>query len=233
MSDKTGDILAERLLDAAAEHVPFDGWSEAAFRAAIADTGADAAQARVLYPRGGADMALAWHRRGDARMLASLAEHDLPALRMRERVALAVRLRLQGEDREIVRRGASLFALPQHAGEGARLIWNTADAIWSALGDTSEDGNWYTKRAILSGVYSSTVLYWLGDHSPGDADTWAFLERRINEVMQFEKAKAQVQKSPLLRSVFALPLAVMSAARKPAASSDGLPGRWRPTGRGG
>ena len=225
--------LAERLLDAALDHVPFDGWSEAAFRAAIEDTGADAALARAHYPRGGLDLALAYHRRGDDRMNVLLAEHDLPALRMRERVALAVRLRLEGEDREIVRRGASLFALPQHAGEGARLIWNTADAIWNALGDTSEDGNWYTKRAILSGVYSSTVLYWLGDHSPGDADTWAFLDRRIDEVMQFEKAKAQVQKSPLLRTVFALPLAMMSTARKPAASGDDLPGRWRQAGRGG
>lgn len=231
MSENETPGLADRLLDAAVGHVPFDGWSEASFRAAVDDTGADAALARALYPRGGVDMALAYHRRGDARMLARLAEHDLPSLRMRERVALAVRLRLEGEDREVIRRAAALFALPQHATEGARLIWNTADAIWNALGDLSEDGNWYTKRAILAGVYSSTVLYWLGDNSPENADTWAFLDRRIDEVMRFEQAKAQVQKSPFLRGVFALPLAVMGAVRKPADTGDCLPGRWQPAGR--
>ncbi len=219
--------LRNDLLDAALAHVPFDGWSEAAFRAAAADLGIDMARARAVFPRGALDMAVAYHRRGDARMLQRLGEHDLAAMRIRERVALAVRLRLDGEDREVVRRGATLMALPQHAAEGTRLIWNTADAIWDALGDTSEDGNWYTKRAILSGVYSSTVLFWLGDNSPGDADTWAFLDRRIDNVMQFEKAKAQVQKNPFLRGVFALPLAVMGAVRKPPARADDLPGQWR------
>ncbi|MCC6002077.1 MAG: COQ9 family protein [Pararhodobacter sp.] len=214
-------------------HVPFDGWSEAAFRAAIQDCEADPAQARAHFPRGGVDLALAYHARGDARMLHLLAEHDLPSMRIRDRVALAVRLRLEGADREVVRRGAAFFALPQHATDGARAIWGTADAIWTALGDSSEDGNWYTKRAILSGVYSSTVLYWLGDDSPGEADTWAFLDRRINEVMRFEQAKAQVQKNPVLRTVFALPLAVLGAVRKPAAAQDGLPGRWRPARKAG
>ncbi len=225
--------LAEQLLDAALMHVPFDGWSDAALRAAAADVGADMALARAHFPRGGVDLALAYHARGDAQMLARLAEHDLDIMRIRDKVALAVRLRLEGAEREAVRRGAALFALPQYAAEGARAIWGTADAIWNALGDTSEDGNWYTKRAILSGVYSSTVLYWLGDESPGEADTWAFLDRRIDGVMTFEKAKAQVQKSPVLRTVFALPLAVMGAVRKPATPPGGLPGRWQPAQRTG
>lgn len=226
-------VTSDKLLDAALEHVPFDGWSEAAFRAAINDTGADAALARAYFPRGGVDMALAFHRRGDALMLERLAGHDLALMRLRERVSLAVRLRLEGGDREIVRRGAALFALPLHAADGARAIWSTADAIWNALGDNSEDGNWYTKRAILSGVYSSTLLYWLGDNSPGHADSWAFLDRRIDEVMRFEQAKAQVQKNPFLRTVFALPLAVMGTMRKPAATGDNLPGKWRPARHSG
>ncbi len=224
----TATPLAEQLLDACLMHVPFDGWTDAALRAAAADIGADIAQARSYFPRGGVDLALAYHAQGDARMVRQLAEHDLETMRFRDRVALAVRLRLQDTDREAVRRGAALFALPQHAGDGARAVWGTADAIWNALGDTSEDGNWYSKRAILSGVYSATVLYWLGDESPDAADSWAFLERRINEVMQFEKAKAQVEKSPVLRAVFALPRAVMGAVRKPATPPGGLPGRWQP-----
>ena len=220
------ETLAERLLDAALIHVPFDGWSQAAFAAAVTDTGIDPALARALYPRGGIDLALAYHRRGDAEMLAALAARAGEDMRMRDRVALAVRLRLEGADPELVRRGTTLFALPPYAPEGARAVWNTADAIWNALGDTSEDGNWYSKRAILSGVYSTTLLYWLGDTTPGHQATWAFLDRRIDEVMQFEKVKAKVQKDPVLSRLFALPLAAMGAIRKPGAGGGGLPGHW-------
>jgi ubiquinone biosynthesis protein COQ9 len=220
--------LADRLLDAALIHVPFDGWSQAALAAAITDTGIDPALARALYPREGIDLALAYHRRGDAEMLVRLAERSGDDIRMRDRVALAVRLRLEVADPELVRRGTALLALPVYAPEGVRAVWNTADAIWEALGDTSEDGNWYSKRAILAGVYSSTLLYWLGDSTPGREATWAFLDRRIDEVMQFEKVKARVQKDPVLSRIFALPLAAMGAIRKPRDSAAGLPGRWPP-----
>lgn len=230
-ADTDAKDLSDRLLDAALLHVPFDGWSQATLDAAIADVGAEPAQARALFARGGPDLALAYHRRGDRAMLAALAGHDLAALRMRERVVLAVRLRLEAAEREAVRRAAALLSLPVYAPDGARALWNTADVIWNALGDTSVDGNWYTKRAILSGVYSATVLYWLGDTSPGNEATWAFLDRRIDEVMRFEKAKAEVRKSPVLSKVFALPLAVMDRLRKPGAHESSLPGLWQPRER--
>ncbi len=105
-----------------------------------------------------------------------------------------------------MRRGTTLFALPQHAADGARAIWGTADAIWTALGDTSRDLNWYTKRATLSGVYASTVLYWLGDDSTGHQATWEFLDRRIDDVMQIEKAKAAFRENPLGKALLAGPL---------------------------
>ncbi len=221
---------AERLLDAALAHVAFDGWSQATLEAAITDTGINPLLARALFPRGGLDMSLAYHRRGDAMMLEAFEARDLSGLKVRERVALAVRLRLEMADREAVRRGATLLALPVHAAEGARAIWNTADAIWTALGDPSQDGNWYTKRAILGGVYSATVLYWLGDTSAGHEATWDFLDRRIDEVMRFEKAKAQVRSSPVLSKVFALPLAVLDGLRKPESGADTLPGSWHRPG---
>ncbi len=224
--DPNTATLADRLLDAAIVHVPFDGWSQATLADAVTDTGIDPSLAQALYPRGGLDLALAYHRRGDAEMLARLAERAGDDLRMRDRVALAVRLRLEVADPERVRRATALFALPPYAPEGVRAVWNTADAIWTALGDTSEDGNWYSKRVILSGVYSSTVLYWLGDTSPGHEATWAFLDRRIDEVMQFEKMKAKVEEDPVLSRLFALPLAAMSALRKPGSRAGGLPGSW-------
>lgn len=219
---------ADRLLDAAMNHVVFDGWSQATLDAAAMDCGLDARQARALFPRGGLDLALAYHQQGDAAMLAALQTRDLGALRMRERVALAVRLRLEAADREAVRRGVTLLSLPHHAPEAARALWNTADAIWNALGDTAQDGNWYTKRAILSGVYSSTVLYWLGDSSPGHEATWGFLDRRVDDVMRIEKIKAEIRKSPILSKAFALPLALLDGARKPGGLEARLPGRWEP-----
>jgi len=216
---------ADRLLDAALPHVAFDGWSEATLAAAALDTGIDMALARALYPRPGLDLALAYHRRGDAQMVADLAARDLSALRISEKIALAIRLRLEGADREAVRRAATLMALPQHAPAAARALWSTADAVWTALGDTSEDGNWYSKRAILSAVHSSTVLFWLGDTSEGQVDTWAFLDRRIANVMQFEATKARIKASPVLNPVLGLPFRLLESLKKPAAAGP-MPGRW-------
>lgn len=217
---------ARALLDAALMHVPFDGWSDATLAAAARDCGVDPALARAFYPRGGLDLALAYHRAGDAAMRAGLAaRNDLATLRFRERIALAVRLRLENADREAVRRAAALLALPQNAPEAARALWNTADAIWTALGDTSEDGNWYSKRAILSGVYSATVLYWLGDDSEGAQDTWDFLDRRIEGVMRFEQNKARIKASPVLNATLGLPFRLLEQIRKPADMGP-MPGRW-------
>jgi len=232
------DDPRERLLDAALDHVPFDGWSEASLIAAAADCDLPLGAARALFPRGGVDMALAFHRRGDAAMLAALAARDLGALRFRDRVAMAVRLRLEAAepDREAVRRGAALFALPQHAATGAGAIWGTADAIWTALGDTSRDVNWYSKRATLSAVYSATALFWLGDESPGSEATWAFLDRRIENVMAFEVFKGKFRESLPGRIFEKGPGRLLDRVRAPreAGGNDpaaGLPGRL--LGRGG
>ncbi len=217
----------EALLDAALMHVPFDGWSEATFRAASADAGVDAAVARAVCPRGALDLALAYHARGDAKMVERMKSDALPE-RFRDKVAAAVRFRLEAvEDKEAVRRGATLFALPTHAADGAKAIWGTADKIWATLGDTSDDVNWYTKRATLSGVYSATVLFWLGDDSPDHQATWDFLDRRIDEVMQIEKVKAQVRDNKLLSQLFAGPNWLLSQIKAPMRMPEmDMPGQW-------
>lgn len=218
------DIRAA-LLAAALPHVAFDGWSDAAFAAGARDAGIDPGLARAVCPRGALDLALAYHAAGDAAMVARLAAADLAGLRFRDRIATAVRFRLEGADREVVRRGTALFALPQHAALGAKAIWGTADAIWTALGDRSDDINHYTKRAILSGVYAASVLYWLGDASPGQCATWEFLDRRIENVMQFEKLKAAANANPLVKAFLAGPGSVLSRIRAPATRvQDHLPG---------
>ncbi|MDM7932488.1 COQ9 family protein [Tabrizicola sp.] len=220
MTDDTKD----RVLDAALVHVPFDGWSEKTLRAAAAECGVDAGLARALFPRGGVDLALAYHARGDAEMMARLAAMDLTAQRYRDRIATAIRTRLELADQELVRRGSTLFSLPQYAGDGAKAVWGTADKIWTALGDTSQDLNWYTKRATLSAVYGATVLYWLGDTSDGHHATWEFLDRRIDGVMQVEKLKASMRENPLGKAIMAGPVKIMESIRAPKLPDD-LPGR--------
>lgn len=224
-SPPNAENARETVLLAALPHVPFDGWSETTLRAAIADSGVAEGLARALFPRGGIDLAVAFHKDGDARMREALAMTDLSQMRFRDRVAHAIRIRLElVEDRELVRRGTTLFALPQHAAEGARLIWGTADAIWTALGDTTRDLNWYSKRATLSAVYGSTVLYWLGDDTPGHQATWDFLDRRISDVMQIETLKAKLRENPLGKAILAGPAKVIEKWRVPTVPDD-LPGK--------
>lgn len=220
----------DEMIDAALMHVPFDGWSETTFRAAAADADIALPEAQALFPRGAVDLALAFHARGDAALAEALAGTDMMALRIRDRITLAVRKRLEivEDHKEAVRRGMTLFSLPVHAADGSRALWQTADAIWTAAGDTSDDLNWYTKRVTLSGVYASTVLYWLGDQSAGHAETWAFLDRRIEDVMRFEKVKADLRGNRLLKPLMAGPEWLAGQVRKPGTgAAAGLPGRWR------
>ncbi len=213
-----------RILASALAHVPFDGWSDVTLRAALADSKMADAVGAGLFPRGGVDLAIAYHKQGDQRMLDALRAADMSALRFREKITHAVRLRLELADQEAVRKGTVLLGLPHHAPEGAALIWTTADAIWTALGDTSVDVNWYTKRATLSAVYASTVLFWLGDSSDQNVDTWAFLDRRIENVMQFEKLKANVRQNRFAQAVLAGPLKLLERVSAPD-SDNALPGR--------
>ena len=217
-----------KLLNAAKSHVPFDGWGDATFRAAAEEAGIEPGVARAVCPRGAVDLALAYHAAGDALMLAAIDAADLSEMKFRDRIAFAVRARLDAvEDKELVRRGMALFSLPLYAADGAHAVWKTCDLIWVALGDSSNDINWYTKRMTLSGVYSATVLYWLGDDSPGHQDSWAFLDRRIEDVMQIEKFKAQMRENKLMSGLMAGPLAFLGRIRAPQPGQQtGMPGRW-------
>jgi len=229
MTNPPGDPILEQLLDAALPHVAFDGWSQDTFDAAVAEAGIDPEVAKTICPRGAVNLAIAYHHRGDAAMVAALGAAELSDMRFRDKIAHAVRLRLQViDDKEAVRRGTTLFALPHMAADGTKLIWGTADAIWNALGDSSRDVNWYTKRMTLSAVYSSVTLFWLGDDSPDLQATDAFIDRRIDNVMQFEKLKAKAKASPLLKPLTGALGRIMGSLKAPEAASDpNLPGVWR------
>lgn len=184
-----------RLLRATIAHAPFDGWSAAAFAAAAADCGFGPGDAARLFPGGLAELLDFYHREADAGMAAALASSDLKGLRHRDKVALAIRLRLEplAGEREAIRRALGFLALPSQTGLAFKLAARTVDAIWHALGDRSTDFGWYSKRALLGAVYGTTFLHWLDDKSLDSAATWAFLERRLDEVMGLPKLTGRIE----------------------------------------
>lgn len=165
------DFAIEALLPS----VPFDGWTMAALRAAA---GPDA---DLLFPGGVTDMVEAYCDLGDRWMEQGAAAADLSGLGLSKRVRAIIALRLQQNRpyKDAVRRALAVLAVPGNAGIALRCTARTVDTIWHAAGDGSVDFSWYTKRAILAGVYGSTLLYWLGDGSDDDASTLAFLDRRL------------------------------------------------------
>jgi ubiquinone biosynthesis protein COQ9 len=185
----------DAVLMAALPHVVFDGWTPAALRRGAADAGLAPEDADLLFPGGGPAAIAHFIALADRMMVEDLARHDLSTLKHREKVALIVRLRLQRwtPHREAVRRALALTPLPAVAGTTLQGWYATVDAMWKAIGDRSVDFNFYTKRALLAGVYGATLLYWLNDRSEGCTATWAFLERRIDNVMQVPKLRQRLE----------------------------------------
>ena len=190
--------LRDRLADAVAAEAVFEGWSRTALRAASQALGLPAGEADRLFPGGPVAVLVYVSERADRRTVADMEAAGAATLKIRDRIRTAVRLRLERHagQKEAARRGLSLLALPSNTALGLKLLYRTVDAMWYAAGDTSVDFNFYTKRAILAAVYSSTLLYWLNDRSEGGEATWAFLDRRIDNVMRFEKLKADVKAWP-------------------------------------
>ena len=199
MTDPT-PMQATRLLlaPAVAENAVFDGWGDTAVEAAAAQLDVDPAIARLAFPSEPAKMIEAWIDSIDAAMVEAFPPERMADMKIRERIRALVWFRLEaaGPAREALRTGLSILALPQNVPLAARTAWRSADLMWRLAGDTATDFNHYTKRATLIAVYGSTLTAWLDDDSEGWAETAAFLDRRIDNVMQFEKWKAQLKGRP-------------------------------------
>lgn len=187
--------LRDRLADAMAAEASFDGWTRKALAAGARRLELQQGEADRLFPGGPVQVLTHLSQRADFRTVEDMEKEGVGALKIRDRIKGAVRIRLERHagEREAVRRALALLSLPFNAGVALKLLYKTVDAMWYAAGDTSTDFNFYTKRATLAGVYSSTLLYWLNDRSTGAEATWAFLDRRIDDVMKIEKLKSQVR----------------------------------------
>ena len=180
-----------RLLDAVLPHVLFDGWTRKAMKAAALDLKEDVSTFDLAFPGGATDMIRLFIENADDLMEAELEKRHVLTLKIRDRITLAIQVRLELYEphKEAVRRAVNILALPQNASLALKLTANTVSRMWWATGDTSSDYNWYTKRLTLAAVYAATLLYWLADKSEGHHKTWEFLDRRIENVMQIETAK--------------------------------------------
>lgn len=184
----------DSILTATLPHVLFDGWSYRSMKAGAEELGLAPGTLKRLFPRGPLDLAVHFSHSADQQMIAELTRQDIGQLPVRDRIATAVRVRLEqsAAHREAIRRLLAYLALPGRAHVGVKCTYHTVDAMWYAAGDTATDFNFYSKRALLTAVYTSTVLYWLADESEDFQETWRFLAKRIDNVLKIPRLQKRI-----------------------------------------
>jgi len=197
-ADMTLDELRVALAATLPAHAVFDGWTDEALAGAAAELGVPADRAALCFPKGALDMIDAWFEAIDRSMAEQLASIDLSSMKIRDRIRGALLARIGEATRhpDALRRALAILARPVNVARTGKLAWRAADSMWRAIGDTSVDFAWYSKRATLAALYTATMTAWMDDDSEGFADTRAFLDRRIDNVMTFEKFKARMKPDP-------------------------------------
>jgi len=193
MPDSPLEALRKRLALAVGRHAVFDGWTQKAVDSAAAELNINRDQARLAMPKDAPGLIDTYVQAIDATMAKAFPPERMAKMKIREKIRALVWFRIETmtEAREAIRRALAILAMPQNALLAAKIGWRSADAMWRLAGDTATDFNHYTKRMTLGAVYASTLLAWLDDESAGFTDTAAFLDRRIDNVMRFEKWKAE------------------------------------------
>ena len=198
MSDLAADRAAtrEQLMLAALPHVAFDGWTQTALKRGAADSGLEGTEAERLFPGGSSELLRAFADWADQRMVERMVASDIEALPIRDRIRLGVRARIEAvvPYREAVRQGLAHFTFPTNAPSGLKTLYRTVDAMWYAAGDRTADFGFYTKRGLLAGVFSSTLVFWLDDGSEDTEATWSFLDRRIEDVMRIQRMRGRLDR---------------------------------------
>ena len=201
MSNMTEQNLSEKarseILEAALPIAAFEGWTSKTLREAAHAAALPKGAEDLYFPGGATELVTFWAEQCNDEAAAKLAAMDLSGLKIREKVTQGVLARLEaiGPHTEAARRAVAKLSLPSSGSAGPKSLWAAADTIWRAIGDTSTDANYYSKRTVLSAVISTSTMAWLGDHSDDKLEARAFLDRRIENVMQFEKFKAKAKKA--------------------------------------
>ncbi len=186
--------IKQKILDRVLANAPFDGWTESNLLKSTEEAGFDVNYSEIAFPSGIADIVDYYALKSNEKMLESLDKLDISSMKIRERISSGVMAKIQtySENREAVRKLGVFYALPKNAPRSLKNISDTVNEIWYVAGDISADFNYYTKRLLLAGVYSATILYWLNDESDNYAGTKKFLDKRIEDVMKIQKCKGKV-----------------------------------------
>ena len=189
--------IRDSILHAALPHVAFDGWTWEMIERAAEEAGYKPSMAKAVFPDRMKDVLDAFADLADREMLKALENTNPEDLRIRDRVrsALIARYEWLKPHKEALRQSVQFWMVPTRKPRGAKIVWRTADRIWEWAGDTATDYNHYTKRGLLSGIIVSTTLFWLNDSSEHMDNTKSFLDRRIENVMQFGKIIGRIKKS--------------------------------------
>jgi ubiquinone biosynthesis protein COQ9 len=192
-AEMTLDELRAALAPLLPANAVFDGWSDRALAIAASELDVPADRARLCFPDGSVQMIDAWFDAIDLQMARAFPLERVEAMKIRQRIRDLVLYRIEviHPHKEALRRALAILAQPQNAMTAARLAWRAADRMWRIAGDRATDFNHYSKRGILSALYMSTMLVYLDDEGDDLATTRGFLDRRIDDVMSFEKLKAQ------------------------------------------
>ena len=195
-AEDPSDSARKAILEALLKHVPFDGWTKKSLISAVRDIDLPKGSEELYFPGGALEAINFWSDLSDTQVVEHLTSLDLGNMRIRDKVTTGVLKRLEaiGSHEQAARRALSRLSFPDAIGQGPSQLWASADAIWRAIGDTSTDGNYYSKRLILSGVIGSSMLSWLSDDSLDKGKAKEFLDARIENVMRFEKAKWDFKK---------------------------------------
>jgi ubiquinone biosynthesis protein COQ9 len=187
----TSDLQAvkDRILEKTLPLVNEGGWSwdivlQGTQKADYPDT-----MALAVFPTGLPDIVAHFSDYTDRKLMERLKSVPLEALRVRDRIRTAImtRFSILESQKEIVRASLAFWTAPSRVLQGQRVLWRTADKIWIWAGDTATDYNRHTKRALLSSILMGTALVWIDDKSEGRAITGAFVDRRIENVMEIGK----------------------------------------------
>ena len=184
------------ILDRAVVIAAFDGWTSKTLRDSVKQADLPTGAAALYFPDGVLELIGFWADELNAHVEETLAGLDLDTMKIRDKVTAGVVARLEALNghEAAAKRAASRLMLPDALGQGPAQIWAAADTIWRAIGDTSTDANYYSKRTILSGVISSSLMAWLSDSTADKREGRAFVDARISNVMQIEKAKWKLKK---------------------------------------
>lgn len=182
------DKIKQNILAEALKAIPFEGYSLTMLENASKKCGYEPKMGELVFKDGMTSLIQYYFETLDEEMIKNTSKKLTKSITQNVKIAVLERIKILSKNKLVVSKTLAFLGLPHNAIFGTKLLWNTCDKIWhDIVGDKSVDFNYYSKRTLLCGVYSSTVLFWLSDESKGFKDTEEFLDRRLAEVGKIGK----------------------------------------------